>query len=336
MGKATRDPVYMLFVQDGSGSMADNNKWTAIVPALEAIFGDMKQKADPAIGAGLVVFSDTLDPTDGMGPYPQSVDVPIASVDANQYAALQHRLSGQPKSGTPTQAALTGGYSELETFSPTMPLPAGGKKVLILITDGVPTDGCMQPLLNSNYQGNPCVQLAATKLAEAAPQGPVLTYVIGVGPLPGQLLSFDPSFLGALAKAGGTGPANCNPTETTSGATDFCYFQVDPTTGTASTLQKAFEDAINAIRGSVISCTFSLQNTGAGMLDPTKVNVTVDGNTVAQDPTNGWSYDDPTKPTKIVFNGTSCADLKKDPNADVEIVIGCETVKPPPPPPPPM
>jgi archaellum component FlaF (FlaF/FlaG flagellin family) len=62
------------------------------------------------------------------------------------------------------------------------------------------------------------------------------------------------------------------------------------------------------------------------MLDPTKVNVTVDGTTVPQSATNGWSYNNPTDPTSIVFNGTACTNLKSDASATVQIVLGCATV----------
>jgi hypothetical protein len=167
------------------------------------------------------------------------------------------------------------------------------------------------------------------KLAEAAP-GPILTYVIGVGVYPStNLRNFDPSFLGNLAQAGGTGPMGCNPSENTSGATDLCYFQVDPTqASTASQLQQEFETAINNIRGQVISCTFPLQTTGLGTVDPGKVNVEVDGMTVPQDPTNGWTYDNPTSPTKIILNGMSCANLKADPHAMVQVILGCTTIVP--------
>ena len=48
--------------------------------------------------------------------------------------------------------------------------------------------------------------------------------------------------------------------------------------------------------------------------------------TVPQDPTNGWSYDNPTDPKTITLNGSACTNLKNDPNATVNIVLGCATV----------
>jgi hypothetical protein len=322
--KATKTPVYMLFILDGSGSMNQNSKWTAATQALEAIFADMQKQADTGVGVGLIVFSDTKDPTHAAGPYPDSADVSINFVGAAQVSALDGRLSGGPSRDTPTGTALKGGYAELASYVPLTPIPPGGQKVLVLITDGVPTDNCAQN--GGSYTSNACVMEAASELAATPPTGPVLTFVIGTGVFPSTDLSnFDPSFLGNLAQAGGTGPKGCNPNEN-SVTTDLCYFEVDPTAGSATQTEQAFEAAINAIRGQVLSCTFPLNITDGGTVDPTKVNVTVDGTTVPQSSTDGWSYNDPSNPTEIIFNGAACTNLKNDPSASVQIVLGCATI----------
>jgi hypothetical protein len=315
----------MLFILDGSGSMGQDNKWPSATQALEAIFSDMQKQADPGVGVGLIVFSDTKDPTSASGPYPDSADISINFVGAAQDSALNGRLSGQPSSDTPTGTALQGGYSELENFVAQTPLPPGGQKVLVLITDGVPTDGCAPS--GGNYTSNACIMEAAAEYAKAKPQGPILTFVIGTGVFPSSNLgNFDPNFLGNLAVAGGTGPKNCNPNEN-SVTTDLCYFEVDPTKGGATQTEQAFEAAINAIRGQVLSCTFPLNvDKDAGAVDPSKVNVTVNGMTVSQDPNNGWTYDNPSNPTEIIFHGTSCNNLKMNPMAAVNIILGCATV----------
>jgi hypothetical protein len=323
--KASKSPVYLLFILDGSGSMSQNSKWTSATAALKAIFSDMQMKADPGIGVGLIVFSDSNDPTGGNGPYPNAgVDVPINFVGAAQDSALSNRMNGGPSGGTPTGSALAGGYAELENYVAMTPLPPGGQKVLVLITDGVPTDNCSP---GGSYTSNACVMEAATELTKAKPQGPILTYVIGTGVFPStDLTNFDPNFLGNLALAGGTGPKGCNPNEN-SVTTDLCFFEVDPTKGNATQTEQAFEAAINAIRGQVLSCTFPLNvDKDAGMIDPSKVNVTVDGMTVSQDPNNGWTYDNPTNPTQIIFHGTSCNNLKMNAMATVNIILGCATV----------
>jgi hypothetical protein len=331
---ASREPVYLLFVLDGSGSMSHDNKWVAVTSAIDAIFTDMDMKADDGIGAGLIVFSDSMDPTLNTGaPYPSAIDVPIGFVESTQLAKLVGRTAAPdaPQSNTPTGRALTGGYGELANFQPASPLMPGGKRVLVLITDGVPTDqACKTTLKNGmdNYAQNGCILMAGTELAATAPKGPIETFVIGVGPLPGDFATYDPYWLAALAVAGGTAPAGCNPKENAAGATDYCYFNVDPTGAAASTEEQAFLTAINSIRGQVSSCTLAITPTGAGTIDPSTVNVILDGTTVPQDPANGWTYDDPTNPTSVTLHGNSCDELKNDPHAMISIILGCKTVTP--------
>jgi hypothetical protein len=327
--EARRQPVYLLFVLDGSGSMSEDNKWAAVVPALQSIFTQMESADDTGLGAGLIVFSDTSDPTGGSGPYPSSADVPIALVDKTHQTALDMRLAGMPQNGTPTHAALTGGYGELESYTPAAPLQPGGKKVLVLITDGVPTDDCMSIPFLSTYATNACIVLAGNELNEAAPKGPIETFVIGVGDFAAGsffgLGGIDPGFLGNLAQAGGTGATGCNPDDTTS-TSDLCYFEIDPSTApTASQLQQKFETALNAIRGQVVSCTYPLQSSNLGNVDPSLVNVEVDGMTILQDAKNGWTYDNPTSPTEIVLHGAACTSAQTDLTAKVSIVLGCAT-----------
>jgi hypothetical protein len=324
--KAKRQPVYLLFVLDGSGSMKSDNKWTAVVPALQSIFGEMKQAADPGVAAGLVVFSDTADTTGGSGPYPSSVDEPIAFVDATHESALAARLTGNsPENGTPTHAALTGGYMELQGYTPAAPVQTGGKKVLVLITDGVPSDDCISIPLLTTYANNACVTQAADELT----QGPIQTFVVGVGDFVSTSFfgptGIDPSFLGNLAKSGGTGSSACNANETQS-TSDLCYFEIDPSQAqTAAALQQKFETALNAIRGQVVSCTFPLQSSNLNLVDTKHVNVEVDGTTILQDPKNGWTYDDPTTPTAIVLHGSACTTAETNVSANVSIVLGCTT-----------
>jgi von Willebrand factor type A domain len=323
--EAKKAPVYMVFILDGSFSMEQDGKWPAATQALQAIFADMERQADPGVGVGLIVFSDTYDLTFAYGPYPEGFDVPIDFVGAAQVVALNTRLSGQPEGDTPTGTALRGGYGELESYVPTASLPPGGQKVVVLITDGVPTDRCAEN--GSPYTTNACVVEAGQELALPAPEGPILTFVVGTGVFPSDdLTNFDPGFLGNLAQAGGTGPPGCDP-DASSTSTDLCYFEVDPTRGSQTQTEQAFEAAINAIRGQVLSCTFALtMNAGAGTVDPTQVNVTVDGKTIPQGSTNGWSYDNPAHPTAITLNGAACTSVKSDPTASVQIVLGCETV----------
>jgi hypothetical protein len=324
--QAKRQPVYLLFVLDGSGSMSQDNKWAAAVPALDDIFSKMQMAADPGVGAGLIVFSDEKDPTVGAGPYPSSADVPIAYVNSTQSTALSARTSGQPAGGTPTHAALTGGYGELESFTAKSPLLANGKKVLVLITDGAPSDDC-GAFSNLGGSSNPCITLAGQELKQASPKGPIETFVIGVGSLGILNLSINPPFLGALASAGGTAPMGCDPNDSMD-ASKLCFFLIDPTASTtASALQAKFETALETIRGQVVSCTFPLQSTNLTLADTGKVNVVVNGTTILQDPKDGWTYDDPNHPTSLILHGAACTKAETV-TAKVSVVLGCKTEMP--------
>jgi hypothetical protein len=223
--KTERAPVYMLIVLDGSGSMNKDDKWTAATSALDAIFDDLQSKSDKAFGVGLLAFSDQNDPSctslGCTGPYPGPSDVGIASVDQAQHDKLRGRIdSSGPQGDTPTNAALSGGYKELESFTPEAPLPPGGKKVLVLMSDGEPSD-------SDKGQDTALVAAEATK--------EISTFALGIGPFPSSDTSpqgYDPAFMGAIAQAGGTAPTGCNPDENANIA-NVCHFQITPGTSQA-------------------------------------------------------------------------------------------------------
>jgi von Willebrand factor type A domain len=330
-----RQPVYMLIVLDGSGSMAMENKWTAVVPALDAFFDDLLNNPDPSFGVGLTIFSDRNDPQCGggsfgncVGPY-STMNVPIADVSATQAAALHSRLDNtSPENGTPTVAVLQGQYAALDAYTPVSPLPPGGKKVLVLMTDGVPNDAANDP--QATLQ-NECISQATAQFAMTPP---VITFAVGIGDYsPLDTTNYDPAFMGALAVAGGDPRMGCMPGNTTD-PTMMCHFQITPGGSTATAIEQQFIAAINAIRGEVASCTFALEEPdGGGMIDPTKVNVVYNdgmGNltTIDEDPANGWTYNDPNNPTSVTLNGTSCSTLKMSSGGSISIVLGCATMMP--------
>ncbi len=333
--RASRQPVYMLIVLDGSGSMSQENKWAAVVPALDAFFDDMRSRADTSFGVGLTVFSDQADPTCYLGscngPY-TSIDVPIRYVDAAQAGALHARIdSTQPMADTPTVAVLEGQYPLLESFVPPSPLQRAGKKVLILMTDGVPNDPQNDPPASLQAA---CVTMAEDEFAKTPPAGPITTFAVGIGVYqPLDPSNYDPAFMGRLAVAGGAPNAGCNPNDT-SDPTKFCHFQITPGNGkTAQQLEQEFVTAIDTIRGEISSCEFTLVQSdgGVGQVDPTKVNVVYDdgsGNesVIPEDPQNGWTYDDPANPTAVILHGAACDAMKKDAKGQVDIVLGCKTL----------
>src|SRR5262249_39145015 len=161
-----------------------------------------------------------------------------------------------------------------------------------LMTDGVPDGGPEEQAQ--------CTSAATTELST------VTTFAVGVGPFPSPdttgIDGYDPAFLGTLAQAGGAAPAGCNPIEEND-PSRLCHFQITPGGKSAQELAQEFANAINRIRGQVASCDFVLDKSG-GTVDPTKVNVVYrdqagQEHVIVQDPLNGWTYDNPTNPSKV-------------------------------------
>jgi hypothetical protein len=199
---------------------------------------------------------------------------------------------------------LTGQYPILEGFTPVAPLLAGGKKVLVLMTDGVPYPD------PDNTAKDKCVQAVTGEYAKAAPAGPVLTFAVGIGyTFPYDPNTYDPLFMAKIAVAGGTAAPGCVPYETKY-AEQMCHFQITPVAGqNAVSLEQNLLIAFDKIRASVTSCELALDRTG--LVDPTLVNVVfTDAHNleviVPADATDGWTYDDPkNSPTRTISRSSS-------------------------------
>ncbi|MBX3264979.1 MAG: VWA domain-containing protein [Labilithrix sp.] len=338
--EAERIPVYMLLVVDGSGSMdgvnsngngyvpgeretdphpAANNrltgrKWLALRGALAAFVDDLAAKPDPNLAVGMYLFSsNTTKPAN-------QTDVAISFVDAAHATAIKNRVMPPvfANGGTPLAASMNGQLPILKAYTPAAPVKPGGKYVLVVMTDGIPTDGKQA-----------CLTAASTALA-GTPS--VLTFAVGVGDENASATNvYDEVFVGDLAEAGGTAPAGCNTNWSDADKTGFpCHFQITPGTKTAQQIQADFLAAINEIRDTVSSCELALAF-NSGDVDPTKVNVVYtsgagQSSQIVQDATNGWTYDDPNAPTKVVLHGAACDALKSDPEGKVKIILGCKTV----------
>ncbi len=323
-GKANRVPAYMLFVVDGSGSMISDNKWVSAVSALTAVFDELKGLSSNSIAVGLTIFADRQDYTIGefsAGPYSQ-IDVQLGFVGVSQHASLRQRVeTTEPYAGTPTYEVLNGQYPLLAQYVPKGPIDADGKKVLVLLSDGVP---------DPDMPAGADEQAFSIKLAEdwAKKSDSILTFSVGIGSLNAPDV-YDPKFMAKLAQAGGTARAGCDPNETND-AKKMCHFQITPGGKTKTALTSDFLAAINDIRAQAASCEFKLDRTG-GTLDPSKVNVVYsssDGtqSVLPQSGSDGWSFDNPTDPKKVILTGPACERVKHDPNAKVDIVIGCFTL----------
>jgi hypothetical protein len=309
----TRLPVYLLFLADRSGSM-DGTKWSSVQGAMKSVYQSIHDQMDQNEGVGLILFP--CDGTSESGPYPGAKDVFVNYVNDAQLMALNTRISAPTAGSTPTWEAMNGAYSELQNLVVADPLPKNGKKVLVLMTDGQPNDS------SKDYVG-----LVSMNLALTPDKGPISTYVVGIGDL-GSSGDVDPTWLGPLAVAGGTAPSGCDPMEQNNPA-KMCHYQVQPGTKSVAQLTQDFVNAFNHIRASASACELSL-STDSATADPTKINVVIDdgkGNItlVKQDSMNGWTYDNPAMPTKVILHGTACQQAIDNITGQVEVVLGCKT-----------
>jgi hypothetical protein len=180
----------------------------------------------------------------------------------------------------------------------TAAMGSGQRVAIVLVTDGEP-DTC-----------NSSINNVALELAKVSAQIP--TYVIGVGE---SLTSLD-----QLAMAGGTQAATL------------------VAVGDPTTTKMKFLEALDEIRGLVLSCDFAIPPAPSGMtIDYSMVNVTFTPSTTGSPSLlpydkdcnsngPGWSYDDANNPTKVVLCPVSCADARGDRNAAINVLFGCGTV----------
>jgi hypothetical protein len=322
--KADLLPANLLFVIDRSGSMNCNlppltsssdceakparvdptkpSKWEIIREALASAFAALPATAS----AGISYFSN--DDECGVQSAPS---VAVKPVDPAQIAALSASLDAMvPAGGTPIVGATILGYKHLhqQLFAP-------GNDFLVLLTDG--SESCTP----ADVPG-----LVSTQVPNAMSVG-IRTFAIGVPGSEGAR-----GLLSQIAFGGGTA---AKPTCDHSGGKDVgdCHFDMTTSQDFAGDLRKA----LAAITGKALTCIFDVPVGPAGQpVDRTKLNVNFTpgmGATVPilQDNTapcdqgaDGWQYAD--NDSKIVLCGPSCAKVKADPIARIDIVLGCTTV----------
>jgi uncharacterized protein YegL len=328
----------MYVMLDRSGSMTDaltagGTKWSAVTTALKSFFGQANLFG---VSAGLQFFplkattSQTCPSTcakdadcgicgpcvdDGSGTgkllctaqatgescTPADYAKPAVEISALPAAAtsLDGAMSLTPEGSTPTYAALSGAIDHAKawaTKNPTHPV------VVILATDGEPTE-CDVVLAD--------IQAVAAGGATNKPA--ILTYVIGVGS--------SLSNLNAIASAGGTSQA----------------FLVDTTQDVTS----QFLAALNTIRAnSSGTCTYPIPTPQVSVsYDKVNVQLTPGGSTTIEtfvkvadkshcpSTGDGWYYDDPGSPAKIILCDKACAKVTADTKGLLEVVFGCPSQK---------
>ncbi|MEZ4301012.1 MAG: VWA domain-containing protein [Polyangiaceae bacterium] len=234
-----------------------------------------------------------------------------ATCDSADYSALEVPVADLPGNAQPVITSLA--QHTPHGLTPTAPALQGAVDAaiaranafpdhtvaVVLASDGVPTECAPQVIAD----------IADIAAAAAAATPKIRTYVIGIG---------DVAALNAIAQAGDGGNA----------------FLVSAN-GNAG---QQFLDAMNKIKGSLLSCEFDIPEPQNGTLDYELVNVqfTPEGGAPEVIPqvktagdcgsSPGWYYDNPAAPQKILLCDKSCEAVKATAKASIEIVLGCTTI----------
>jgi hypothetical protein len=171
----------------------------------------------------------------------------------------------------------------------------------VLATDGEPS-GCDTDLNHIN----------AIAAAGASGTPKILTFVIGVGS--------SLTALNGIAAAGGTGQA----------------LIVD----TNQNVNQQFLDALNKIRGAVLSCSYIIPTPTMGTPNFNSVNVQyspggggapmvlpkVKDKASCPGAGNAWFYDDNAAPKQILLCDATCTTVSADTKGQIDILLGCATI----------
>lgn len=250
----------------------------------------------------------------------QTPVVPIGALPGAKSALLDALTAYTPAQSpfglTPTGPALQGAVAYAQAWGADHP---SRRSIVVLATDGAPTGGC-SPSRRA--------EIAAVASMGAGASVPVQTYTIGV---------FSPA-----------DPNNPNPDDTEGPNTIKAIAAAGKGQAFVLTDQgdvaAQFIEALNTVRGHGLSCEFQIPQSGDGKdIDYGKVNVAftpkkgeearvipyLDDRSLCDDD-GGWYYvTDPSShtPRSIVACSATCEELMGSVTGNVNIQVGCATVR---------
>ncbi len=300
---AETHPVTLYILMDRSSSLGGSGlfKWDAAKAGITAFVND---PGSAGITVGLRFFPRPADnvPACDQKAY-QTPEVPFGVLPGNAAAIVAALDAASPDGfSTPVYPALGGGILAGIDIASNDP---NRRAAVLLVTDGKP-QGPAPLCAGVNPEDQAVIEQLAKTGADFNP--PVATYVIG---LPG----VDQTFANGVAAAGGTGSA-------------ILVSNVN--------VEQQFKDALAKVRGEALPCDYAVpKKVSDGEFEVTEVNVVVtyDGKDPAFIPQvttcgnkEGWHYDDPANPKRIVLCPATCSKLHGDFKAKIEIALGCETI----------
>ena len=318
--EATARPVNVVVVLDRSLSMSTplsatdpTTRWQAMRQALNGAMLAVRDR----IGFGLKLFPDSTADC-GLTQTGLAVDVGLGASVISQID--QTIGAATPAGGTPTTAALTQ-VSDYYVSGAGSALV--GDRVVLLATDGAPNcsaqltcdqSTCIANIENPTQTQNICQydpsqcldQADAIKAVSDLHAKGIRTVVVGI---PGTQYSQYQAVLNQMGTAGGL--ANPDPNDD--------YFPVSATSGLSG-----LEATLQNITTSLIqSCQLQLSSLPP---DPGLLNVVIDGITIAQSGSDGWSLDATTSPPTVLLKGATCQRMQTEGAQSVDITYGCPTV----------
>lgn len=302
--RATRQPVYLEFAFDVSGSMGKGDKpwhdrslkWEPVVAATKAFFADAKSEG---FSAALTLFPADDDRCDKAS-Y-QTPDVTMQPLPSEAFGQALDAIGQEDwRGGTPTLHVLQGLFDQIDGEQAAHP----GRYAVVLVTDGYPQD-CDDDSIEA------VADLVKGRAAD------IPTYVIGVENPPLDDAPDVTTNLTAVAEAGGTGTA-------------YLIDTGDPTKTTS-----AFKGTIDAIRSAAVSCRLEIPEAPQGQtFDKQKVSVRYlssgSETTLSYDAdckgSDAWHYDDPDQPRELELCPETCKGLQDDERAELVVDFECEPV----------
>jgi Mg-chelatase subunit ChlD len=335
--KGVLTPANLLFVIDRSGSMNCNapetgqtsascettpekqfvdepSKWEIVSEALSEALDELTDQ--PNVTAGVVMFP--RPDSDNECAVATEPDVELAPLSGDHKGAIDDFLTSvEPGGRTPIAGATITSYGFLADALRAEDL--NGNTFVVLLTDGQDTcDGDQRPELLEEF---------VEEHVPNATEFNIRTFVIGA---PGS--EVERRLLSQIAFAGETSSSPSCDHDSDSPDVGDCHFDMTTTDDFASelgaTLTRIAEDK-------TLSCVFDVPDGQGGRgIDLGKINVTYtpgDGEamTVSKDTTpcddgaEGWQYSGDN--TQILLCGEICELVRSDPEAEVNIVLGCLT-----------
>jgi len=317
-----RIPIDMFIMMDKSGSMSGQNGQNGgrnvWIPITGAIKQFVQSTASDGIGIGLGYFPIQASSCPSNNPQVcdcTTIDDNCSSCTLSDYSTPDVPIALLP--GAANQIVQSLDANGPGGATPTRPALEGalqyarahmsanaGRRAVVVLA----TDG--RPNDCSSNVNN----VSAVARAEFQADPSISTFVIGIG---------NTGNLNDIAQAGGTDEALI--VDSANAGDDFL-------------------DAMNAIRGQVLTCEFGMPTPGGGQtVDPNQVNVRftpeggpqgdrifkVDNAAACDGQTGGWYYDDNANPTRIFLCEATCDNIRATPGR-IDLELRCPSVIGPP------